>query len=111
MSRDYLKQLREESRQRARVRYIRENAHTFVTLVFAKTQRWDDAIAGAIDMAGRTFDALPEMPEEGGTASEAPVPASNHCPKCDSPDPGRHPAMQAGGEVQPCSHPFHGAGR
>lgn len=31
----------------------------------------------------------------------------SHCPRCDSPAPHLHPAMQYGGEVQPCSHPFH----
>jgi hypothetical protein len=31
----------------------------------------------------------------------------NHCPRCDSPQPHLHPAVQAGGEVQPCSHEFH----
>lgn len=29
------------------------------------------------------------------------------CPRCDSPDPARHPAMQWEGEVQPCPHPWH----
>jgi hypothetical protein len=30
-----------------------------------------------------------------------------HCPRCDSPQPHLHPAVQAGGEVQPCPHEFH----
>lgn len=30
------------------------------------------------------------------------------CPRCDSPDPKLHPAMQFEGEVQPCEHPWHG---
>lgn len=30
------------------------------------------------------------------------------CPRCGSPDPARHPAVQAGGEVQPRPHAFHG---
>ena len=30
-----------------------------------------------------------------------------HCPRCDSPAPHLHPAMQHEGEVQPCSHEFH----
>lgn len=29
------------------------------------------------------------------------------CPKCLSPAPHLHPAMQCGGEVQPCSDVFH----
>lgn len=35
-------------------------------------------------------------------------PAEFRCPRCDSPDPRQHPAMQAdGGEVQLCPHPWH----
>jgi hypothetical protein len=29
------------------------------------------------------------------------------CPRCESPAPHLHPAVQHEGEVQPCSHPFH----
>lgn len=29
------------------------------------------------------------------------------CPRCDSPAPHLHPAMQFEGEVQPCEHPWH----
>lgn len=33
---------------------------------------------------------------------------AGRCPRCESPEPGKHPAMQAdGGEVQMCPHPFH----
>jgi hypothetical protein len=31
------------------------------------------------------------------------------CPKCGSPEPRLHPAVQFEGEVQPCDHPFHAA--
>jgi hypothetical protein len=33
----------------------------------------------------------------------------DRCPRCDSPKPHLHPAVQAGGEVQPCPHEFHDA--
>lgn len=29
------------------------------------------------------------------------------CPRCGSPDPARHPAVQYEGEVQVCQHPYH----
>ena len=31
------------------------------------------------------------------------------CPRCGSPSPERHPAVQYGGEVEPCPHPWHHA--
>jgi hypothetical protein len=30
-----------------------------------------------------------------------------NCPRCDSPKPHLHPAMQFEGEVQTCTHAFH----
>lgn len=33
---------------------------------------------------------------------------ADRCPRCDSPRPSSHPAVQEGGEVQPCPHPWHG---
>lgn len=33
----------------------------------------------------------------------------DRCASCDSPDPGRHPAVQHGGEVSPCPDHFHDA--
>jgi hypothetical protein len=29
------------------------------------------------------------------------------CPRCSSPSPERHPAVQHGGEVEICTHDFH----
>ena len=41
-------------------------------------------------------------------AQEAGAIAGNgHCAKCNSPAPHLHPAIQAEGEVQPCTDPFH----
>jgi len=31
----------------------------------------------------------------------------DHCKRCDSPQPQLHPAVQEGGEVQPCPDEFH----
>lgn len=41
-----------------------------------------------------------------GEAPEAPF-SADECPTCGSPDPKRHPAVQYGGEVSPCSDAFH----
>lgn len=32
---------------------------------------------------------------------------TTRCPRCDSPQPHLHPAVQCGGEVSPCSDGFH----
>ena len=34
-------------------------------------------------------------------------PLTDSCPRCHSPQPHLHPAVQHEGEVQPCPHPFH----
>ena len=31
----------------------------------------------------------------------------DRCPRCDSPQPHLHPAVQAEGEVEVCAHDFH----
>lgn len=110
MSRDYVTALRKEARQRARVRYIEDKAHTLVPLTFSHTQRWDDALAMAVDLAGRLFDKLPEMPtEEDAAPGLSPALADTPCPKCGSPDPARRATVDTGAEVYLCSHAFHGA--
>lgn len=36
-----------------------------------------------------------------------PTYVDGRCPRCDSPHPHLHPAVQAEGEVQPCYDPYH----
>jgi len=36
---------------------------------------------------------------------------AERCPRCDSPDPARHPAMQSEGEVQSCPDGWHAGTR
>ena len=50
------------------------------------------AMLAAIDYAEHQEDATPP---------------GERCPRCDSPDPARHPAMQSEGEVQLCSDGWH----
>jgi hypothetical protein len=40
--------------------------------------------------------------------AETGAPQDGNCPRCGSPDAKRHPAVQHGGEVEICPHPFHG---
>lgn len=41
------------------------------------------------------------------SAPATPDPLAMRCPRCGSPRPHLHPAIQFEGEVQPCSHAFH----
>lgn len=53
--------------------------------------------AKVLDVVAPIWDALPPCE----TCSP------KKCPRCDSPSPGLHPAMQYEGEVQPCPHDWH----
>lgn len=58
---------------------------------------------------GDTLPAL-ETPGFRITAIESrdkELPLASRCPRCGSPSPERHPAMQYEGEVQPCPHDWH----
>jgi hypothetical protein len=63
-----------------------------------------DEIDGQSYVIVPTFDPVPAY-NRGRTYIE---PRPDLCPRCESPAPHLHPATQAdGGEVQPCTHPFH----
>ena len=51
----------------------------------------------AIRLAVVAIRAMKPMPDE----------KTKRCPRCNSPDPRKHPALQAGGEVHVCPHRFH----
>lgn len=60
-----------------------------------------DMIDAALDAAEGKRERHPE------TESEAREPPNARCPRCRSPDPARHPAMQSEGEVQLCEDDWH----
>lgn len=53
-----------------------------------------------VDEWRREYDTL-------ARAGAAQTWTGNRCPRCDSPQPPLHPAVQSGGEVQPCPDEFH----
>lgn len=76
----------------------------------ASTQDGLDVIRLDEELGDRLWEFLCSLATDIMTAPvvSAAGPQSNRCPRCDSPDPARHPAMQAdGGEVQVCLHPWH----
>lgn len=71
----------------------------------------DMLLAAACEAKRRHLDTLnPGRAALRATIEGLAIPADDErCPRCDSPDPKLHPAMQAGGgEIQPCPHPWHG---
>lgn len=50
--------------------------------------------------------AHPDQPARAPLNADQLAPAP-HCPRCASPEPRLHPAVQAEGEVQPCPNPWH----
>jgi hypothetical protein len=65
-----------------------------VFLTWGELQQLVRAIQGRIDM--KVLD------DAGFRATE------DRCPRCDSPQPHLHPAVQHEGEVHICPHPWHG---
>lgn len=49
----------------------------------------------------------PEIPNSSTCKEPLQIARPQRCPTCDSPSPEMHPAMQSGGEVQPCQDGWH----
>jgi hypothetical protein len=87
-------------------------------LVLAVEERAEELRAGGMTLAQSVEKAAEmvlreraagfEEAREGGKMAERTVYRAARCPRCDSPSPELHPAVQHEGEVQPCLHPWHG---
>jgi hypothetical protein len=66
-------------------------------------------VAGVVNDPMRHIShAVGEMcPRDAGSDSTSDSAPPLRCPRCDSPAPHLHPAVQSEGEVQRCPHPYH----
>jgi len=90
--------------------------HLYVQMMQYDHQPWVASITdGLLAPQIRKLEKLQDLVrEDAAGVSTAPsgwqplnYKLGDRCPRCDSPAPHLHPAMQFEGEVQPCSHPFH----
>ena len=94
-------QIRELESSRLDEAAIRADERNRVRQARAAATPADGPLTTAIvDAGGHLHTVLAPRPE--------PEPVPDRCPRCQSPDPARHPATAAdGGEVQPCPHTWH----